>query len=221
MFLFFQTPSNTINIIQEADSFLHKIGQLALVYGPRILIGFLLIYIGFKVVNRFIKTMDKGLINSNFDKDLRPFLLGILSVIIKSVLVISAAGIMGIETTSFVAILAAMGFAVGLAFQGSLSNFVGGLLILFFKPFRTGDLIKVNEYRGRVREIQILYTVLETLERRCVIIPNSILSNGVVENITGAGIIRIDLVFAISYDENIDRARQVIMEVVGRCPYAI
>lgn len=227
LYLFYQpspggTPiGNTVNLIQEADTLMQRMGELFLNYAPRLLIGLLLIYFGFKAINRFMRVADAGMQRNQFDKDLRPFVVGVLRLILKFVLVVGAAGIMGLETTSFVAILAAMGFAVGLAFQGSLSNFAGGVLILFFKPFRTGDLIEVGEYKGRVREIQILYTVLETLSKRRVIVPNSILSNQVVENVTGAGIIRVEVAFSISYTQDIDQARGVIMQVINGCPYAI
>lgn len=168
----------TLNLIGEADTIFRQLGVMVMQYLPKLIIGLLLFYFGFKAVNKAMGLLDKWLQKSNFDKDLRPFMVGIVRMVFKFIIAISAAGIMGVETTSFVALLAAAGFAIGLAFQGSLSNFAGGILILLFKPFKTGDLIAINDYMGRVKEIQILYTVLETLSRRRVVIPNSILSNG-------------------------------------------
>jgi small conductance mechanosensitive channel len=137
------------------------------------------------------------------------------------VVTISAVDLLGIKTTSVVAMLAAASFAVGLALQGSLSNFASGILILFFKPFRTGDMIRIGDDIGIVQEIQIFNTILKTIHHRIIIIPNSTLTSEIVENITGAGVIRLDLIFGISYNDDIDKAREVVWQVIKSCPFLV
>jgi small conductance mechanosensitive channel len=148
---------------------------------------------------------------NSFDEDLRPFIITLMGLLLKVIVALTAIDMLGIKTTSFVAMLAAASFAVGLALQGSLSNFASGILILFFKPFRTGDMIGIGDNIGVVQEIQIFNTILKTIHQRLIVIPNSILTGDVVENITGAGIIRLNLTFGIGYDDDIDNAREVVL----------
>lgn len=190
-------------------------------YAPKFFMGLLLIYFGFKITSKLMVFMENVMKKNNFDEDLRPFIITLSSLLLKLIISISAVDLLGIETASFVAILAAAGFAVGLALQGSLSNFASGILILFFKPFKTGDMISVGEYTGVVREIQIFNTILLTVHKRIIVIPNSTLTNEIVENITGAGVIRIDLSFGISYKDDIDQAREVIWSVIKGCPFLV
>ena len=205
---------------QNYMGYLDQLGHMLLDYAPKALLGFLLVYVGFRVVNRIMGFMDNLMQNRHFDADLRPFLRTLGSILLKMMLLLSAAEVMGVQTTSFVALLAAAGFAVGLALQGSLSNFAGGILILIFKPFKTGDLITAQEYTGIVREIQIFNTILVTLNNRRIIIPNGVLSNGVIENVTGAGIIRVEIKAGVSYSDSIDKVRAVAHRVIRDCPFA-
>lgn len=198
-----------------------KLLQMLLEYAPRFLMGMAIFYFGFKLVNKSMKVMDTVMRKNNFDKDLRPFIITLSGLLLKMIISISAVDLFGIETTSFVAMLAAAGFAVGLALQGSLSNFASGILILFFKPFRTGDMIHIGDNTGIVKEIQIFNTILITIHHRQIIIPNSTLTTEIVENITGAGTIRLDLTFGISYDDDIDKARAVIESVIKECPLLV
>jgi small conductance mechanosensitive channel len=121
---------------------------------------------------------------------------------------------LGIETSSFVAILGAAGLAVGLSLQGSLSNFAGGMLIILFKPFRVGDTIEAQGVIGTVSEIQIFVTKLLSANNQTIFIPNGILSNGIITNFSVAGMRRIDLVFSLSYDTDIKAAKDIVMEVM-------
>lgn len=197
------------------------IKNLVSTYGPSVLLAIALLYFGFKLINKSMILLDKLMRANNFDKDLRPFIITLLGLLLKVVVLISAIDLLGIETTSIVAMLAAASFAVGLALQGSLSNFASGILILFFKPFRTGDMISINDDIGVVQEIQIFNTILRTIHKRQIIIPNSTLTSEIVENITGAGIIRVDLTFGIGYNDDIDHAREVIWSVIKGCPFVV
>lgn len=199
----------------------NKFGGMLLEYAPKFLLGVLVFYFGFKIINKSMLLLDKMMRSNSFDEDLRPFIITLLGLLLKVIVALSAVDLLGIKTTSFVAMLAAASFAVGLALQGSLSNFASGILILFFKPFRTGDMISIGDNIGVVQEIQIFNTILKTIHQRLIVIPNSILTGDVVENITGAGIIRLNLTFGISYDDDIDKAREVIWSVIRGCPFLV
>jgi small conductance mechanosensitive channel len=194
---------------------------LVMAYAPKVLFALILLYFGLKIISRGMKLTDRIMKRNSFDEDLRPFIITLLSALFKILLLLSVAGIMGVETTSFVALLASIGFAIGFALQGSLSNMASGILILTFKPFRTGDMIRVDTYTGLVKEIQIFNTVLETLDHRRIVVPNKLLTDGVVENLSGAGVIRVDVIAGISYSGDIDEARDIVMQVIAGCPFAI
>lgn len=205
--------------IQNYETYWDKLSNTIVTYAPRFIVGIMLLYLGFKVIARVVKFIDSIMTRNNFNEDLRPFFGTLISVSFKVLLLLSVAEIIGIETTSFVALLASIGFAIGLALQGSLSNFASGILILVFKPFKTGDMIRISDYIGVVHEIQIFNTILMTIHNRQIVIPNSVLTNDVVENITGAGVIRIEIVFGIAYSDSIDEARDIIWEVINGCPF--
>lgn len=183
-------------------------------YAPKVVGAILVLIIGFWIVSRIVKVADKRLKNSGMDEDLRPFLITLLNVLLRLLVIFSAAGIVGIETASFVALLAAAGFAIGLALQGTLSHFAAGVLILFFKPYRTGDFIVAQGYSGTVKEIQIFNTILTTLDNRIIIVPNGAIMSGPIENLTSPGERKVDLTFGISYTDDIDKARSVIQSVI-------
>lgn len=187
-------------------------------YGLKV-IGALIIWIvGSWVIKRIIKTARKVMSKSNYDESLQKFLLNLLGWALKIILVIPIIDIFGIETTSFAAILAAAGLAVGMALQGSLGNFAGGVLIMIFKPFKIGDLIEAQGELGVVKEIEIFTTKLTGLSNREIIIPNGSLSNGNIINYSSEGTRRVDLVFGVSYDADIKQSKDVIMNVLTSHP---
>jgi small conductance mechanosensitive channel len=215
-----QSPSPTV-AIQQVSSFVDRIWDTIIFYTPKLLLGFLLLYFGFKLIRKFVRWLESVMHRNKFDKDLAPFLATLMSVVLKVFLFLSAADIIGIATTSFVAILATAGLAVGLALQGSLSNLAGGILILIFKPFKTGDLIRTQEYIGFIKEIQILNTILITNQNYQIVIPNSLITTGVIENLTGAGVIRIDLIYRVDHRSNLDAVYRTLQQVIAICPYAV
>jgi small conductance mechanosensitive channel len=182
-------------------------------WSPKLIGAILIVVIGFWIVGNVVKILTKSMERAKLDESLRPFLASLASVLLKVMVLIAAAGVIDIETTSFVAILASAGLAIGLALQGSLQNFSSGVMILFFKPYKVGDLVKLDGHFGRVLEIQIFNTIIMTLDNRKVIIPNSTATGGSIENISGPGKIRVDMVFGIAYSASIDKARQVIQAV--------
>ncbi|MGB0864300.1 MAG: mechanosensitive ion channel family protein [Saprospiraceae bacterium] len=182
-------------------------------WSPKLLGAILIIIIGFWIVGNVVKILTKAMERAKLDESLRPFLGSLASVLLKVMVLIAAAGIVGIETTSFVAILASAGLAIGLALQGSLQNFASGVMVLFFKPYKVGDLVKLDGHVGHVLEIQIFNTIIMTPDNRKIIIPNATATSGSIENISGPGKIRVEMVFGIAYGASIDQARQVIQAV--------
>jgi small conductance mechanosensitive channel len=147
---------------------------------------------------------------ANTEPTLAQFLANLVSVGLKALLLISVASMVGIETTSFIAILGAAGLAVGLALQGSLANFAGGVLVLLFKPFKVGDFIDAQGVMGTVAEIQIFNTVIKTGDNKRIIVPNGSISNGIITNFSAEETRRVDFVFGIGYDDDIAKAKGVL-----------
>jgi len=184
--------------------------NLVLTYAPKLLFAILTLIVGWWFVKRIVNVIERAMQRSHGEVTLRGFFKSIASVLLKSLLFISVASMIGIETTSFIAMLGAAGLAVGLALQGSLANFAGGVLILFFKPFKVGDLIEAQGYLGKVKEIQIFNTMLTTVDNRRVIIPNGLLSNGPLTNLNAETHRRVDMTFGISYGDDVRKAKEIL-----------
>ncbi len=150
----------------------------------------------------------------NVDASLSPFLKSMINVILKVLLVISVMGMIGIEMTSFIAILGALGLAVGMALSGTLQNFAGGAMILLFKPFKVGDYIDAQGYSGTVKEIQIFNAILTTPDNKTIIIPNGGLSTSSMVNYSTEKTRRVDFTFGIGYSDDIDKAKAVLLDIV-------
>jgi len=192
--------------------------EMAMNYGPKLLLAIITYIIGAWLIKKITRVVDAGLKKSHTDISLRSFLQSLISVVLKLLLIISVVTMLGVETTSLIAVLGAAGLAIGLALQGSLSNFAGGVLILFFKPFEVGDYIKTSMHEGKVEEIQIFVTILRTLDNQRIIIPNGIVSNESLVNVYSNGEIRLAHTFGIGYTDSIDEARAAIERVVQAMP---
>lgn len=190
-------------------------------YGGKVLLAIVVFIIGRFIIGKITKALSHKMSSSQIDKDVQPFLLSLISVGLNIMLLLSCAGILGIQTTSFVAILGAAGLAVGLALQGSLSNFAGGVLVLIFKPYRVGDLITAQGFTGTVEAIQIFNTVLVTPDNKTVILPNGPLSTSPITNISGKGIIRVDMIFGAGNQNSYDAIQKSVEAAVAKCPYAL
>lgn len=187
---------------------------LAVEFAPKLLLAILTLIIGLWIIGRVTNLVKKGLAMRDTDPALQTFVSSLINMVLKVMLFISVASMFGIETTSFVALLGAAGLAIGLALQGSLGNFAGGVLILLFRPFKVGDLIEAQGHFGSVKAINLFVTSLSSPENKTILIPNGPLSNGIITNFTKLGQLRVDLVIGISYDANIQQARDVIMQVM-------
>ncbi|MEZ4943116.1 MAG: mechanosensitive ion channel [Saprospiraceae bacterium] len=195
-----------------------KFAELFTAYAPKIVGAILTLTIGLWLINWLTGRIKAALKLRGVEESVRPFIASLISVGLKVMLLLSVAGMFGIETTSFIAILSALVFAIGLALQGSLGHFASGVLVLIFKPYKVGDLVTIDGTTGNVEEIQVFNTLLLTPDNRRVIIPNGIVTSGKIINNTSPGKIRVDMTFGISYSDDIDRARQVIQEAADSCP---
>ncbi len=206
--------------MEMATNSMSEYGQMAMdllmEHGPNVLLAIVVLLVGLRVVNAFTKMLKKLMEKRNVDETLRPFLTNLLNWTLKALLVVSVAGMVGIETTSFVAILGAAGLAIGLALQGTLANFAGGVLLLIFKPFKVGDLIEAGGHLGVVEEIQIFVTILKTLQNRVIIIPNGILSNGSLTNYSAEDTLRVDMVFGIAYNADLKKAKEIFNDILDK-----
>ena len=195
--------------------------DLGLEYGVKIIGAILIWIIGSWIIKKLVKTSTKLMDKAGYDKSLQSFLTNLVSWILKILLIITLLGTLGVPTTSFAAIIAAAGLAIGLALQGSLGNFAGGVLIMIFKPFRMGDLIEAQGEIGVVKQIEIFTTKLTGLSNKEIIIPNGALSNGNIVNYSTEGTRRVDLVFGVSYDADIKKTKEVLMNVLKSHPLVI
>lgn len=201
---------------------LDKFSELLTIYAPKAAGAIITFIIGFWLANRIAGIAAKAMERRGLDATVRPFLKSMVSVGLKVLVLLSVAQMFGIETTSFVAIFGALAFAVGMALQGSLGHFASGILILIFKPYRVGDLVELaGDKVGTVKEIQIFNTVLETLDNKNIIIPNGVVTSNVITNISGQDIIGVELTFGIGYEDDIDKAREIILKVGDECPWIL
>ncbi len=188
--------------------------DLAIQYVPSVLLALVVLIAGLWIIRRVVNLIEKGLTRQETEATLSKFLCSLTSVVLKALLLISVASMVGIETTSFVAILGAAGLAIGLALQGSLSNFAGGVLVLLFKPYKVGDFVEAQGVSGTVAEIQIFNTILKTPDNKVIIIPNGAISNDVITNYSMESTRRVDFVFGIGYEDDIPRAKEVLLRLI-------
>ncbi len=187
-------------------------------YTPNVISAILVLLFGLWIVKRVAIIAEKAMIKKDLEVSLRTFLRSLISIGLKIILIITVAGMIGIGTASFVTILGAAGLAVGLALQGSLSNFAGGVLILIFKPFKVGDTIEAGGQIGEVIEIQIFNTILLTSDHKTVILPNGPLSNGTIVNSTRHGDIRVDIVLTVSNENDLGTIKNLLLSVMNANP---
>lgn len=192
--------------------------EIAFDYAPKIVAALAILIIGLFVINMFVRLSKRLMQKREIDATLQKFLGDFLGWTLKILLFVVVASKLGIETTSFAAIIGAAGLAIGLALQGSLSNFAGGVLIMIFKPFKIGDFIEAQGVMGTVKEIQIFTTQLQTPGNKLAIVPNGSLSNGNIINYSAEEKRRVDLVFGVSYDADIKQTKEVLMNLLTSHP---
>ena len=201
-----------------------KVGDLIgmlMQWAPKLIGAILVLLIGLWIIGKIMKVISKAMERSGLDKDVIPFLTSMTSVLFKVMLVLSVAGMVGIETTSFIALLGAAGLAIGMALQGTLGHFASGVLILIFKPYRVGDLVDVQGVVGTVKEIQVFNTIIDSLENKKVIIPNGIATSGIMTNLSATEFLRVDLNIAMPYEEDFDKVQNIVMDALKNTPHVL
>lgn len=193
-----------------------KIYDLAMLYGVKVIAAIAIFIIGRWVAIGFRSLTTKLMDKRSVDPTITGFVANLTYMALLVFVIIAALGQLGIQTTSFIAILGAAGLAIGLALQGSLSNFASGFLMIIFKPFKVGDYIEAAGVAGTVESIQIFTTTLKTPDNKTVIVPNSSVTGDNIVNWTLKGTRRVDMVFGIGYDDDIDKAKQIMADVLGK-----
>lgn len=201
---------------EHPEDLIEKLLSAAWAYMPKIVITLVTLVIGFWLANRISSWLKKILYRKAPESSVVPFVVSLVSILIKIMVLISAAAKFGIETTSFVALLGGAGLAVGLALQGNLSNFASGVMILAFKPYQIGDSVIIAGYTGVVTEILIFNTVLRTKENKRVIIPNNSITSNPIINISGNGELRVELNFKVPSEKDINTVKNIILEACAR-----
>ncbi|WJS96376.1 mechanosensitive ion channel [Flavobacterium johnsoniae] len=203
---------------EQVSKYISRFIDILVDYSPKLISAFIILFVGLYAIRLINRIMRKVMIQRNLDPTLTKFLADILLWALRILLFVTFISKLGIETSSFVAILGAMGLAVGLSLQGSLSNFAGGMLIIVFKPFKVGDTIEAQGVIATVLEIQIFVTKMLTGNNQTVFVPNGALSNGNIINYSMQGERRADLTFSISYDSDIKKAKDVLLDVLNKNP---
>ena len=200
----YTNPDQVILLVQEQGTDI----------GMKLVAAVLIFFIGRWLAHFAVKMVRKALARTDMEDTLENFLCNILNALLMTVVIIATIGAMGVQTTSLLAVLGAAGLAIGLALQGSLSNFAAGVLIVAFRPYKMGDFIEAGGEAGTVEEVQIFTTVLKTPDNKMIIVPNSQVMNGTITNYSAKDTRRVDLVAGIGYDDDIDAAYRVLKEII-------
>lgn len=200
--------------LQGSEQYIETLINLLVVWGPKLVGAILALVIGLWLASAIANGLGRRMEKNEVDPSLRPFLKSFVGTLLKVLVVVSVLGMVGIQMTSFIAILGAAGLAVGMALSGTLQNFAGGVMILIFRPFKVGDFIDAQGYTGTVNAIQIFNTILKTPDNKTIIIPNGGLSTSSMVNYSTEATRRVDWTFGIAYGDDIDKAKEVLRELL-------
>ena len=197
--------------------------EMAIGYAPKVLLAILTLIVGFWIIKKIVRFANISLLSTDMDETLSNFLASLLNIALKIMLFISVASMFGVNTTSFIAIFSALMVGIGMALNGTLGHAAAGVMLMIFKPFKKGDLVKIggNATIGTVDAINAFNTTLKTLDNQRIIIANSNVTGNDITNISGQGNVGVELTFGIGYDDDIDKARKVILDVGASCPYVL
>lgn len=204
--------------MENMQKYLDQAVAMAMDFVPKLIGAIIVLWIGFWIANRLSILIRKSLERSNFSLEISSFIVSLASVGMKLLVLLSAAGIIGFDTSSLVAVIAAASFAVGMALQGGLGNLASGILILVFKPYKVNDWIDVQDKFGKVEEIQIFNTIMVTPGLKTLIIPNGQITDNIVTNYSRKNFIRMELNVTMPYEESYPRVEKIIMEVLKDTP---
>lgn len=204
--------------MEEAQTYFEKGVGMAMEFAPKIAGAIIILFIGFWVISRVGVLISKALERSSFSLEISSFIVSLANVGLKLLVILSAAGIIGFDTSSLVAVIAAASFAVGMALQGGLANFASGILILVFKPYLVNDWIEIDGKFGKVEEIQIFNTLMVTPGLKTLIIPNGQITDNIVTNYSRKEFIRMELNVTMPYAESYPKVEKIIMDVLLNTP---
>ncbi len=208
--------------LHKAGYYADKALELTLEYGPKVILAIVTLVIGFWIVGRITKILKKVMQKGGLDESLSKFLGSLAGMLLKVMVVLSVAGMFGVNTTSFIAILSALMVGVGMALNGTIGHFASGVMIMIFRPFKVNDLVEIGDSRmGTVEAINAFNTTLKTLDNKRIIVGNADITSNTITNISGQGIVGVELTFGIAYGASIDKAREVILKVAESCPYIL
>lgn len=200
--------------IEEVSGWPELAMDYAMIYLPKLAVALVILIIGLILIKVLLGGMKKMFKIKNFDTTLQSFLLSFTGILLKIILGITVISTMGVQMTTFVALLGAAGLAIGMALSGTLQNFAGGVMLLIFRHYKVGDWVEMQGYSGTVKEIQIFNTILKTPDNKTIIIPNSPISTDSLVNYSTEPKRRVDFTLGIGYDDDIDQAKKVILDVI-------
>lgn len=204
----------SMSIEDLIDRFVRGLVNLAI----NLAVAIFVFYLGKFIINKIYTVVGRILLRRQVDSSLMTFVLSFVKIVLYFILIVTVIGILGIETSSFLALFASAGVAIGMALSGTLQNFAGGVLILLLKPYRVGDYIEAQGFAGTVKEIQIFHTIIITFDNKAITIPNGALSTGSINNWNREEARRVDWVVGISYGDSFDTARDAILEIINADP---
>ncbi len=214
-----QEKANTV--LSETDKLAKYMGEFtdwAVAFAPKLLLAIFILIIGFWLIKKLSKIFDFSLEKAKMAPEVISFLSSLVNMALKVAILLIAAGVIGFEMGSLVAVLAAVGFAVGMALQGSLGNFASGIMIMVFKPYKVGDYVEVSEKFGKVESIQIFNTSIVTPGMKTHIVPNGQVTEGVITNFSAKGHIHLELAVSMPYEESFPKVKQVILSALYEMP---
>lgn len=204
--------------LSKLDEFLQHLIALGVDVGRKIIVATIVYIVGHYIVKLLNRLIGKALSTSRMEPNVQTFLRSAVNILLTTLLCITVISALGVNTTSFAAIIASAGVAIGMALSGNLQNVAGGIIILLFKPYRVGDWIESHDYQGRVREVQMFHTIIQTVDNRVVYIPNGTMSNSLVVNYDLLPLRRVQWEVSISYGDDVSHAREVLKGVVEADP---
>lgn len=214
-------PLEDIPTVNELEKWLKNVGEQAFYFLIRLAAAGLLLFIGSKLIKFLMNRFKHSKLYQKMDPGLASFMASGSRIVLYIILILMCFGVLGIETASFLALFTSGGVAIGLAFQGAVTNLAGGVMILLFHPFRVGDYIETTEIAGTVNAISVLYTVVLTPDNKRVTVPNGSLTNAAITNYSAEGQRRVELTFSVSYDCDIDKVKQILLSVAESDPKSL
>lgn len=197
--------------------------DMAIEFAPKLLLALVTLVVGFWIIGKIVSFARNGIARSGMDDTLAKFLSSLISIALKIMLLLSVAGMFGVNTTSFIAIFSALMVGIGMALNGTIGHVASGIMLMIFRPFKVGDLVKIGGGAtvGTVDAINAFNTTLKTLDNKRIIIANSNVTGNDITNISGQGEVGVELTFGIGYGDDIDKARKIILDVGSSCPYIL